>query len=401
MNILILGGGGREHAIGWALARSPDCEKLYFAPGNAGTASLGSNIDISATDGTRILQFCRDQHIGLVVIGPEQPLVLGIADALRAGGVPVMGPSADAAQLEGSKSFAKDFMNRYGIPTAAYRTFSADKQEEALSYMELEGAPIVVKASGLAGGKGAIVCETVEAARDAVLGLMERRMLGDAGDEIVIESFMHGEEASVFVLTDGAYAPAPVVTPDLMARIRDEIIEPTLEGMRRDGTVYQGVLYCGIMITEDGPKVVEYNCRFGDPETQIVLPLIKSDVLDLFYRSATGTLSAHNLRVENGSAACVVMASHGYPGGYEVGKSISGIADASTDVHTIIFHAGTRTHGDDLVTAGGRVLSVAATGRDLEEAIRRAYAGCDKISFEGAYYRTDIGRKGLARSVNR
>lgn len=425
MKVLILGGGGREHAIGLAVSKSPDMEALFFTPGNAGTAAIGVNLEIAATDIDGVSGLCRKEHIDLVIVGPEQPLVLGMADHLRQNDVAVMGPSAGAARLEGSKSFAKDFMNRHAVPTARYRTFRSDNLDGALSYVDKEGAPIVVKASGLAGGKGAIVCNSVDDARMALRRLMEDCSLGDAGEEVVVESFMHGEEASVFVVTDGnnyvllpsaqdhkqigdgdtgvntggmgAYSPAPVLTMDVMRRVRAEIIEPTLRGMSDEGTPYQGILYCGLMITDAGPKVVEYNCRLGDPETQVVLPLLQSDALELFYRSATGTLSDYDLRIGPGAAACVVMASDGYPAKYETGRVISGIEVAQNQVQTTVFYAGVRSEGDELFTSGGRVLAVGSTGADLEEAIERAYSGCSQIHFDGAYYRTDIGRKGLAR----
>lgn len=425
MDVLIIGSGGREHALGWAMARSEQTGDLYFAPGNAGTSELGTNTGISATDIASVTRLCRDCDIGLVIIGPEQPLVQGMADELRALNVPVVGPSAAAAQLEGSKSWSKDFMKRHEIPTAEYRVFNAGDLQRALSYVETEGAPIVVKASGLAGGKGAVVCNTIKDAQDTLRLFMEEHSLGSAGDEVVVESFMEGEEASVFVVSDGttyvllssaqdhkrvgdgdtgpntggmgAYSPAPVLTPEIMERVVEEIIEPTLRGMTSDGVPYQGILYCGLMITQHGPMVVEYNCRLGDPEAQVILPLLKSDTFELFYRTATGTLSDYRMEVETGVAACVVMASNGYPGAYNTGKIIEGVELAASHAKTMVFHAGTSLENEKLITSGGRVLAVSCTGNDLEEAIGLAYSGCQKIHFEGAFFRFDIGEKSLSR----
>ena len=426
MRILVIGGGGREHAFTWALARSPQQPDLFIAPGNAGTASLGRNVALKPNDIEGLLAFARQERNDLTVVGPEVPLVEGVADAFEAAGVPVVGPSAAAARIEGSKAFAKAFMARHGVPSAAHRTFAADQYAEATAYLEAQGAPIVVKASGLAAGKGAIVCMTLDEAREALDRVMKTQAFGEAGDEVVIEAFMEGEEASVFALTDGddylllapaqdhkrigegdtgpntggmgAYAPTPVVTEDLMSRVCREIIEPTLEGMAQEGYPYRGILYAGVMITSDGPKVVEFNCRMGDPEAQIVLPLLDSDLADVFRLLAQGRLRDVTLQTRPGAAACVVMASGGYPGSYEKGFPITGLDVAGALSGVVVFHAGTRQgEAGQIVTSGGRVLGVTAVGDDLAAALDRAYEAADLIHFEGAQYRRDIGQKGLAR----
>ncbi len=424
MRILVVGSGGREHAIAWSLARSKRKTDIYVAPGNPGTAELGTNVAVDAADVDGLLQFALQQRIDLTIVGPEKPLVLGIADRFEEEGLPIVGPTAAAARLEGSKAFAKAFMKRHGIPTAAHRTFEAIEFDEAAAYVRERGAPIVVKASGLAGGKGAIVCDTVEAAEDALTAILRDQEFGPAGNEVVIESFMAGEEASVFALCDGrdyvvlapaqdhkrvgegdagpntggmgAYAPAPVVTGDVFDAVRREIIEPTLSGMGEDGYPYRGILYCGLMITADGPKVVEYNCRLGDPEAQVVLPLLAEDAVAIFEAAATGRLDAAEARVRHGSAACVVLASGGYPGSYETGYPIDGLDEAASKSHVMIFHAGTKLdESGRVVTAGGRVLGATALGEDLETALDRAYEAVGLISFENMQYRRDIGQKGL------
>lgn len=426
MRILIIGSGGREHAITWSLSLSPSQPTLFIAPGNGGTAHLGSNVSLDPSDHDAVLAFVAAEGVDMVVIGPEQPLVEGLADALRHKGIPVVGPSAAAARLEGSKAFSKDFMQRHGIPTAAYRTFQSGQLDEALAFIRAEGAPIVVKASGLAAGKGAIVCETLSDAEAAVTDLLQDGMLGVAGSTVVVESFMQGEEASLFVLTDGAdyvllptaqdhkrigecdtgpntggmgaYAPAPVMTPARLDEAVKQVVEPTLEGMRAEGHPYQGILYVGLMITAEGPKVVEYNCRLGDPETQVVLPLLATDAVEVFHALATGQLADLEVQLHPGSCACVVMASRGYPGSYEKGKDIQGIPGAGEMDGVVVFHAGTRiANGGTLQTSGGRVLAVSGRGSNLKEALDRAYAGVRSITFDGAVYRRDIGHRGLNR----
>ncbi len=426
MRILLVGGGGREHALARALTQSPGTPELFIAPGNAGTASLGRNVPIAATACGDLVAFAVHEAIDLVVVGPEQPLVLGLVDRLTEAGIAAVGPSAAAARLEGSKAFAKAFMARYGIPTAAYRTFQATEYAAARAYLEQGAVPVVVKASGLAAGKGAVVCTTHEEALKALDEMMLDQCFGEAGAEVVVEAFMEGEEVSLFVLTDGttyrllapaqdhkrvgdgdtglntggmgAYAPAPVLDEALQERVCREIVAPTLAGMAREGCPYRGILYVGLMVTAAGPRVVEFNCRLGDPEAQVVIPLLQSDLLTLFQALVEGRLSEVTPVMRPGACACVVLASAGYPGPYRKGYRIEGVERAEADPDTFVFHAGTARDGaGHLVTAGGRVLAVSARGRDLAEALLRAYHGVEAIRFEGMHYRHDIGQKGLAR----
>ena len=425
MKILIVGSGGREHALARALARSNRQPELLIAPGNAGTEPLGRNIALPPSDLAGLLALATEEAVDLTIVGPELPLVEGIVDAFEAAGHAIVGPSAHAAQLEGSKAFAKRFMVRHGVPTAAHRTFTNLEYPEAVAYLEAQGAPIVIKASGLAAGKGAIVCSTQKDARAALDRIMVGRAFGAAGDKVVIEEFMEGEEASVFVLTDGetyrllapaqdhkrigegdtgpntggmgAYAPAPLVTDALLDRVRHEIVEPTLEGMRAEGFPYRGVLYVGLMIQEGRPRVVEYNCRFGDPEAQVVLPLIETDLAELLDALASGRLESVDLARRDGAAACVVMASGGYPGAYEKGVPIRGLDEAEAVPGVQVFHAGTCRRDGQVLTNGGRVLGVTALAADLPDALERAYRAVDLISFDGAQYRRDIGYRGVER----
>lgn len=423
MNVLIVGSGGREHALAWKLAQSPLNPTLYCAPGNAGTASLGANIPLKVDDIDGILAFVERTQIELTVVGPEAPLVGGLVDRLEAAGHAVVGPTAAAAQLEGSKAFAKAFMVRHSIPTATYRQFTQETYADAVAFVKAEGAPIVVKASGLAAGKGAVVCMTLDEARAALDEMLQDGRFGEASEEVIVEAFMEGEEASVFALCDGdnyvvlapaqdhkrvgegdtgpntggmgAYAPAPVVTDDVLARVQATIIEPTLAGMKAEGHPYKGILYVGLMLTEEGPQVVEFNCRFGDPETQVVLPLLQEDLLDIFRKLTQGRLDEVSVASPAEACACVVLASNGYPGSYQKGFIISGL-DAVKGA--TVFHAGTTSTGDGHVaTAGGRVLAVSAAGPTLADALDHAYAGVDQIDFEGKQYRRDIGQKGLRR----
>jgi phosphoribosylamine--glycine ligase len=425
MRILIIGSGGREHAIARALARSPKNPSLYFAPGNPGTAQLGTNVERSATDLDGLVDYAQNEYIDLTVVGPEQPLVSGLVDRFEAVGMPIVGPTSTGALLEGSKAFAKAFMDRHDIPTADFRSFHADEYDDAVAYVESMGAPIVVKASGLAGGKGALICETEADATEALDRMLREREFGQAGDRVVIEEYMEGQEASVFALTDGdhyvllapsqdhktigeegtgpntggmgAYAPASVVSGGVLTQICRDIIEPTLAGMSDEGEPYRGILYCGLMITDDGPKVVEYNCRLGDPEAQVVLPLVESDLVEVFQKLARRELRGVRIEGSSDFAVCVVLASEGYPMEYETGFPITGIDDAEAVEGVSVIHAGTKRLDDDtLVTDGGRVLNVVATGPDLETAIERAYEGAEHIEFEGKTFRSDIGRKGLA-----
>lgn len=423
MNVLLLGSGGREHALAWSINRSPKLNKLYIAPGNPGTAQLGENAALSLADFDIIHEFIGEHNIDLTVVGPEQPLVDGITDFLEEKGHKVFGPSKMGAQLEGSKKFANHFMKKNKIPTADYVSFERDEFDEAFSYVKQKDEyPVVLKADGLAGGKGVFICETEEEVEQRLEQLKEDTKLGDAAETVVIERFLEGEEASVFVISDGetakiihnaqdhkrigegdtglntggmgAYCPAPVVTKEILMRVEKEIVLPTVSAMLLDNTPYKGILYCGLMITEQGPKVIEYNCRFGDPECQAILPSLQSDLLELMTAAVNGELAGKEIELDNKYRCCVVMASEGYPKAYEKEKLISGIEDVSEEA--LVFHAGTAVKDGQLVTDGGRALNVIGSGDTLEDAIRNTYREVKKISFENAYYRSDIGVKGLA-----
>ena len=419
MNILVIGSGGREHALYWKLSESPQTEQIYAIPGNPG---MGASAAIALDDHAAILRFAKEHEIGLVVVGPEVPLMNGLVDELEAAGIRAFGPRANAAEIEGSKSFAKDLMKKYGIPTARYEVFTA--AEPARAYIRQEGAPIVVKADGLAAGKGVIVAMTEQEALDAVDAIMEDHSFGDAGARVVIEEFMEGEEASLLAFTDGTmirpmisaqdhkraydgdrgpntggmgtYAPAPVMTPEMTERAVEEILKPTIAAMAKEGRVYRGCLYLGLMVTSDGPKVVEFNARFGDPETQVVLPLLDSDLVAIMCACADGTLADVPIRWKDGAAVCVVLASGGYPGHYDKGQDIHGLADAEA-MDALVFHAGTAIKDGKLVTNGGRVLGVVGRGADISSAVDAAYAAATKISFKDAYYRKDIAHRALER----
>lgn len=419
MNILVIGSGGREHALYWKLSESPQTEQIYAIPGNPG---MGASAAIALDDHAAILRFVKEHKIGLVVVGPEVPLMNGLVDELEAAGIRAFGPRANAAEIEGSKSFAKDLMKKYGIPTARYEVFTA--AEPARAYIRQEGAPIVVKADGLAAGKGVIVAMTEQEALDAVDAIMEDHSFGDAGARVVIEEFMEGEEASLLAFTDGTmirpmisaqdhkraydgdrgpntggmgtYAPAPVMTPEMTERAVEEILKPTIAAMAKEGRVYRGCLYLGLMVTADGPKVVEFNARFGDPETQVVLPLLDSDLVAIMCACADGTLADVPIRWKDGAAVCVVLASGGYPGHYDKGQEIHGLADAEA-MGALAFHAGTAMKDGKLVTNGGRVLGVVGRGADISSAVDAAYAAATKISFKDAYYRKDIAHRALER----
>ena len=419
MNILVIGSGGREHALYWKLMESPQTDHIYAIPGNPG---MGEMIDISVMDNAAILRFAREKDIGLVVVGPEVPLMNGLVDDLEKAGIRAFGPRANAAEIEGSKSFAKDLMKKYGIPTARYEVFT--EAEPARAYIRREGAPIVVKADGLAAGKGVIVAMTEQEALDAVDAIMEDNSFGDAGARVVIEEFMEGEEASLLAFTDGkvirpmisaqdhkrafdgdkgpntggmgTYAPAPVMTPEMTERAVEEILKPTIAAMAKEGRPYTGCLYLGLMITSEGPKVVEFNARFGDPETQVVLPLLDGDLVEIMCACADGTLADVPIHWKDGAAVCVVLAAGGYPASYEKGHEITGIADAEA-MGALVFHAGTAKKDDALVTNGGRVLGVVGMGADIASAVKAAYNAVDRISFRDAYHRKDIAHRALNR----
>ena len=425
MKILIVGSGGREHALAWKAKQSPKVKKVFVAPGNPGTALEPSveNVSIAVDDIPGLLAFAQKEKIDLTIIGPEVPLVMGIVDRFQQAGLKCFGPSAKAAQLEGSKSFCKDFMIRHHIPTAAYQSFT-DKNR-AIAYIQQQGAPIVVKADGLAAGKGVIVAQTEQEAIAAVEDMLSGNVFGEAGNRVVIEEFLQGEEASFIVIADGkhalpvatsqdhkardngdkgpntggmgAYSPAPVVTPEIHERVMRDVIEPTLKGMAEDGLPYTGFLYAGLMIADDGSvKVLEYNCRFGDPETQPIMMRMKSDLVELCEAALAGELYKTSSDWDKRAALGVVLAAGGYPDAYQKGAVISGLPDQEQEDRKV-FHAGTQQAGSDIVTAGGRVLCACALGQDIQEAQTKAYELANSIHWNNIYYRTDIGFKAIKR----
>ncbi len=425
MRILVVGGGGREHALCWAISASPLCDELYCAPGNAGIAREAVCVPIGAEDVEALVAFARDKAIDFVVVGPEAPLVLGLVDRLGEAGIKAFGPSAAAAELEGSKGFAKDLFAKYDIPTAAYGRFA--DAGDAKAYLRARGAPIVVKANGLAAGKGVIVAASLAEAEAAVDAALGDGAFGAAGSELVIEEFLEGEEASFFALVDGetalplvsaqdhkqvgegdtgpntggmgAYSPAPVMTPEMEARVFDEIIRPTVQAMREEGRPYRGVLYAGLMITADGPKVLEYNVRFGDPECQVLIMRLMSDLLPALVATSDGVLDSFGLRWHDEAALSVVMAARGYPGAYEKGSRIEGIERAEADENVVVFHAGTKAGEDGaLLAGGGRVLGVTARGATVAEAQVRAYRAVDTIDWPEGFCRRDIGWRAVAET---
>ena len=417
MKVLVVGGGGREHAIIWSLSKSPKVTELYCAPGNGGIAALAQCVPIPATDVEAMTAWAKEHAIDFVVVAPDDPLALGMVDALEAAGIPAFGPRANAAVIEASKIFSKGLMEQYHIPTAKYRAFT--DLEEALAYIRQEGAPIVVKADGLALGKGVVVAQTALEAEAAARSMMAEGKFGAAGSQVVIEECMTGPEVTVLCFVDGehlspmppsrdhkraldhdqgpntggmgAISPAPGYTPELAERCMAEIFRPTVAALKAEGRPFQGVLYFGLMLTPSGPKVVEYNARFGDPECQAVLSLLETDLLDIMLACRNGTLDQLDIRWKDAAACCLVLASGGYPGSYAKGYPITGLEEAGKTA--VVFHAGTARESDGtIVTSGGRVLGVTAVGKDLEEAITGAYAAAGKISFQDMHFRTDIGR---------
>ena len=421
MNVLVLGSGGREHALAWAIAKSPRLDSLFVAPGNGGTATIAKNVPLDMNDADAIIGFARSENIDLVVIGPEAPLVAGVADAIRAAGIAVFGPGAQGAHLEGSKSFSKEFMLAHGLPTARYKKCTS--QDEAMEYLHEVGAPIVVKADGLAAGKGVVVAEGMEEAEEAVHDCFAGDF-GEAGSVVVIEEMLEGPECSMLAFLSegkalampcaqdhkrafdgdlgpntggmGVYSPVPCVTPELEAAMQEIMQNAAAATAKEFDDAYTGVLYGGFMLTAEGPKLLEFNARFGDPETQVIMPRLESDALEAFYMVATGKLDALDLRWTDQVAVCVVLASDGYPGSYEKGKVILGIEEAEELDGVTVFHAGTAFNQDDeLVTNGGRVLNVVALADTFEDARELAYEACDKINFEGKQYRHDIALRAL------
>ncbi len=422
MNILILGSGGREHALAWKISQSAHCEQLYIVPGNAGTAMLGSNIAIAVNDFENLAKFCISNKVGMLVVGPEEPLVNGIYDFLTGNSstahILVIGPSKAAAQLEGSKAFAKQFMQRYQVPTAAYREFDASNYIDGIEYIKAHALPIVLKADGLAAGKGVIICNNhIEALAEFEL-MIQRSKFGAAGKKVVIEAFLHGIEMSVFALTDGnnyillpdakdykrigkgdtgpntggmgAVSPVPFANEEFLQKIKERIVEPTIKGIRLEKLAYIGVVFIGIIKVGENPFVIEYNCRFGDPETEVIIPRIENDLVEIFIAAATGKLNEVNISTSAKTAVTVVAVSGGYPNAYETGKEIHGLTENSID-GTIIFHSGTKQAGSHVITNGGRVLAVTSYGDNITEAAEQSIYQLEHLFFDEIYYRDDIG----------
>jgi len=429
VRVLVVGSGGREHAITWKIAQSKQVDKIYCAPGNGGMNQLAELVNIGAEDIDALLSFAKENKIDLTIIGPEVPLVKGAVDRFELAGLRIFGPRKELANLEGSKVFAKETMARFGVPTADFKVF--DNAQDATAYINEKGAPVVVKADGLCAGKGVIICKTKDEALDAVKLIMDDKKFGAAGDRVIIEDCLAGEEASIIVLSDGknvlplassqdhkaiydgdkgentggmgAYSPAPVVTNELSEEIMKTVINPIVKGLAKEGKFFKGVLYAGLMITREGSRVLEFNVRFGDPETQAIFPRLKNDLIELIQASIDGNLGTTKLEWDPRPCVSVVVASGGYPGKYEKGKVINGLDEAAKLKDVVVFHAGTKSgprstvHGPQIITNGGRVLNVTALGKDIKEAIDKAYEAVGKISFEKMYYRRDIGYRALKR----
>jgi phosphoribosylamine--glycine ligase len=423
MKVLVVGGGGREHSMVWKLNQSPRVDKIYCAPGNAGIAGIAECIDIKVDNIDALLDFVKYNWVDLTVVGPEIPLTAGIVDAFIKEGRTIFGPNSAGAQLEGSKIFAKDFMQRYGVPTSEYKSFSSYLHAE--EYVRLKGAPIVVKADGLAAGKGVIVAETVDEALDALKLIMKDKAFGDAGNKVIVEQCLKGEEASFMILTDsktvvplatsqdhkqiyngdkgpntggmGAYSPAPIVTDDLRADIMQNIVDPIMKGLSRERIDYRGVIYVGVMVCDGKPYVLEFNVRFGDPEAQPILARLDCDLFDLLKATAEGRLKDVNVSWKDDASICVVLSAKGYPGSYEKGKVIKGLDSFTDDGNVVVFHAGTSLDDNDVVTSGGRVLGVTALGKDIRTAQANVYKAIEKIHFDGMHFRKDIADKAIKK----
>ena len=422
MRILVVGSGGREHALVWKIAQSKLVDKVFCAPGNGGITELAECIDIKADDVFGLLEFARKEKIDLTVVGPEATLSLGIVDEFDKAGLKIFGPNKLAANLEASKVFSKELMVKYKVPTAEFKVF--DNPDEAKKYIEVSGAPCVVKADGLAAGKGVVVAQTIDAAKNAVTMMMQDKVFGDAGKKIIVEECLTGQEASILVITDskevvalasaqdhkkvfdndqgpntggmGAYSPAAIVTPDILKEIMQKIIYRTIDGLAKEGIDYRGVLYAGVMLTKDGPKTLEFNVRFGDPETEAILPRLKSDLLEVMLATSQAKLSKiRTLEWDNRACVCVVCASAGYPGNYVKDKEISGLDEVKKLKDAVVFHAGTKRIGDKILTSGGRVLGVTGLGATIKDALNKTYAAVGKINFEGMHFRRDIARQAL------
>ncbi len=420
MKVLVIGSGGREHAVIRKLKENGEIDQLFCAPGNGGISVLATPVNIKATDLEGMVQFAKDEGIDFAVVTPDDPLVLGMADAMEAAGIPAFGPSKAAAQIEGSKVFAKNLMKKYGIPTAKYQVF--DDPAQAISYIQRENQfPAVIKADGLALGKGVVIAQNLEEAKEAVRSIMEDKIFGKSGSQVVVEEFLTGKEVSVLAFTDshtvvpmvssmdhkraydndqgpntggmGTIAPSPYYTKEAASRCMEEIFLPTIEAMKKEGCPFKGCLYFGLILTEQGPKVIEYNCRFGDPETQVVLPLLKTDLFTILKAVREERLSELDIQWSDGAAACVILASGGYPKTYETGFPIQGLDEKGEHPGVIVYHAGTKLQDGRFLTAGGRVLGITGLGKDLSQALEKAYGAVKTITFERAHYRTDIGKK--------
>lgn len=421
MNILIIGSGGREHTIAWKIKQATNINKIYCAPGNAGIGEIAELVDIAPTNIEALKKFVKEKNIGLTIVGPEDPLVLGIVDAFEKEGLKIFGPSAKAAQLEGSKTFAKKIMKKYKVPTAEFWEFT--DAQKALEHVYMSKFPVVIKADGLAAGKGVTVARSLVEAKRAINAILVDKIFGEHNVKLIIEECLVGEEASILAFCDGknfitmtsaqdhkniddddkgpntggmgAYSPAPLITAELSKIISETVFIPMINGMAEEGIPYKGILYAGLMITADGPKIIEFNCRFGDPETQVVLPRLKNDLVDILLACLDGSLDQVSLEWEGKAAVCVVLAADGYPGQYKKGEVIYGLTETAQLADTLVFQAGTTKKNDQIVTNGGRVLGVTALGADIKEAIKNAYKATEIVGFNGAHKRTDIGKKAL------